>query len=297
MTETRFVHLSDSHITDPSIPDSHLHSDTAATFQQVQAMIARLEPRPDFIVISGDLTNAGNTANFTALREHLARFDLPVVLALGNHDTRQGFYETVLGEPERGDAPYHHAQVINGLHVITLDSSTPGSVLGTLEPEQLAWLRTELEAYPDVAKLLVVHHPPADMHLPIFDHINWVAADRDAFGAILREAVAGGRKIVGVLSGHVHYDQYATWNGVPCIISAGLHNLTDALETDGLRSVSGGSFNVGRVRDGELTMYTVPLPSDGKELYRLSLEQLRAYMSAHAEAAAPAEQPLEPQPA
>jgi 3',5'-cyclic-AMP phosphodiesterase len=272
---THFVHLSDPHIVAPNASDDHLHSDTTATFERVKAQVATLQPQPDFIVISGDLTNKGTVENFTALKDLIADFQIPVLLALGNHDTRSTFYEVVSDQPELGDAPYYHAQVIKGLHVITLDSSVTGAVIGTLEPEQRTWLASELELHPESPKLIVVHHPPGELHQPIFETINWLPDDRAALGDLLEAAVKRGVKIVGILSGHVHYDQFSMWHGIPCIISAGLHNLTDSLVTDGLRATTGGGFNVCRVTAGELTAYTVQLPSDGTELYHMTNERMR----------------------
>ena len=66
----------------------------------------------------------------------LAATSLPVVYALGNHDTRAGFYEGMLGRSTDIDAPYDHEQVIAGVHIITLDTSTPGQIGGTIEPER-----------------------------------------------------------------------------------------------------------------------------------------------------------------
>ncbi len=288
MSITQFVHLSDLHVIDPSTPDAHLYSDTTETLRLVQARIATLDPRPDFIVISGDLTNRGTPQDFAAVRALLQGFEVPVLLALGNHDTRPAFYRTILDDPSRTDEPYFHADVMGGLHVITLDSSMPGAVTGNLEPEQRAWFAAELLAHPDLPKLIVVHHPPGDQHVPVFDHINWLPEDRAHVGEALRTAVGAGARVVGVLSGHVHYDQFSVWNGVPCLISAGLYNQTDTLERDGVRALRGGSFNVCRVRDGELTSFTVPLPTDGQALYHVtSAELLRSLAPSegdHAEA-------------
>ena len=272
MQEISFVHLSDLHITDPAKPDDHLYSDTPNTLERVKAMMERITPKPAFVVVSGDLTNHGSPESFAALKQHLASVEVPVLLALGNHDKRGPFYQVMLGR--NSEDPYFYSQTFGNLHVIVLDSSTPGKVDGAVEPEQFEWLEAELNQQPDLPKLIVIHHPPCSINFSIFDHITFNAADAERLGTMLK-----GHNIVGILSGHVHFDRFAVWQGIPCIISAGLHNLTDVLENNGIRAMSGGSFNLCRVKDEMLTTTVVPLASDQAELHHINMEVLRKYMN------------------
>jgi 3',5'-cyclic-AMP phosphodiesterase len=279
MNDLTFVHLSDLHIGNPNQKDDHLFSDTTQTLEHVKSLIATMEPQPSFIVISGDLTNRGDRESFVELKRLLAEIEIPMLLALGNHDTQEQFYEVMLEQPERGTERYHYSQDFEvqggvGLRVIVLDSSAPNKVFGTINPEQFAWLERELEADPELPKLVVVHHPPAPMHLPIFDHINF-----DSDDAAKLQAMLEGQHVIGVLSGHVHYDQVSVRRGVPYFISTGLHNLTDVLERDGIRVVSGASFNWCYVRDAELNVVKLTLPSDQNELHRIDLETMQTYLA------------------
>ena len=59
-------------------------------------LVATVTPKPQFIVASGDLTNAGDAESFRRLKSIMdARIDVPVIYALGNHDTRPGFMTSV----------------------------------------------------------------------------------------------------------------------------------------------------------------------------------------------------------
>ena len=86
----RFIHLTDLHVGDPAVPDSHLYSDTAATLREILAMVRTIdEPKPSFIIASGDLTNRGDAESFRTLKAIFdGETDLPVLYALGNHDTQ-----------------------------------------------------------------------------------------------------------------------------------------------------------------------------------------------------------------
>jgi 3',5'-cyclic-AMP phosphodiesterase len=81
--------------------------------------------------------------------------------------------------------------------------------------------------------------------------------------------------VVGILSGHIHYDRVTVWHGVPVVIGMGQHAATDILEKDVLRMVNGASFAIGTIRTSGLTVSFVPLPSDRAELNRYPLDVLR----------------------
>ena len=132
MGDTVFIHLTDLHVGNPAVPDDHLFSDTSATLVRVLDLIGTMDVKPQFIIASGDLTNKGDADSFRNLKSIMSKTDLPVVYALGNHDTRPGFYEGMLGQSTDLDAPYDHDQVIAGVHIITLDTTTPGQIGGLL---------------------------------------------------------------------------------------------------------------------------------------------------------------------
>lgn len=269
--ETTFVHLTDLHIGRPGHDDPHLFSDTTATLETILDMIATIKPKPSFVVASGDLTNRGDAESFGELKRIMAKLDLPVVYALGNHDTREGFYQGFLDRRENLAAPYFYDQVIDGVHVIVLDSSIPGQIGGAIEPEQFAWLEDVLDTHTELPKLIVSHHPPV-----IGDEGEFApwrslrGEDTSRLAALLK-----GRTVVGILSGHIHYDRVSVWHGVPVVIGMGQHAATDILEKDVLRMVNGASFAIGTIRDSGLTVSFVPLPSDRAELNRYPLDMLR----------------------
>lgn len=124
---TTFLHLTDLHIAQPGVPDGFLNSDTSATLEKVLAEIKTYDPAPDFIIVSGDLTNRGTEPAFAELKRLLdeAALPIPLLLALGNHDTRAPFYKVMLGRTDNVDAPYDYDVVIAGIHIIVLDTSIP----------------------------------------------------------------------------------------------------------------------------------------------------------------------------
>lgn len=268
--EVTFVHLTDLHIGDPAA-DDHLFSDTCETLRLVMALVSTIEPKPSFIVASGDLSNRGDAESYAALTELMQATDLPIVYALGNHDTRVGFYAGMGIDPAYGDAPYIHDRVIDDVHIITLDSSTPGFIGGSIEDEQFEWLERVLDTHPDLPKLIVCHHPPALGEDPDDAHWRHVAFEHSVR---LAETLKG-RNIIGILSGHIHHDRVSVWHGIPVVVGIGQHAATDILRGDVLRMVRGASFAIGTIRKSGLSVAFVPMPSDRAELNVYPLELLR----------------------
>lgn len=283
MVETTFIHITDLHVGNPAVPDDHLFSDTSATLVRVLQLIDTMDRAPDFIVASGDLTNRGDVDSYRQLAAIMSSTGLPVVYALGNHDTRPGFYQGMLGRTTDLGAPYDHEQVLAGVHVVTLDTTTPGQIGGTIEPEQFAWLEAVLETHPDLPKLIIAHHAPALGDAPPWDHWRTIEfSQSQRLAGLLR-----GRNILSILSGHIHHDRFSVWHGIPVIVGMGLHAATDILTADVLRMVEGASFGIGTVRRSGLTMALVPLPQTRAELNRYDLKLLRQRQEAAlAEAAA-----------
>lgn len=282
MAETIFIHITDLHVGNPAVADDHLFSDTSATLTRVLELIGTMDRKPQFIVASGDLTNSGDADSYRQLKSIMAATDLPVVYAIGNHDTRAGFYEGMLGRVGDPDAPYDHEQVIAGIHIITLDTTTPGEIGGSLAPEQFAWLARALDAHIDLPKLIIAHHAPALGDSPPWDHWRSIEFSQSRQLAGLLK----GRNVLAILSGHIHHDRFSVWHGIPVIVGMGQHAATDILTTNVLRMVEGASFGIGTIRSSGLTMALVPLPQTRRELNRYDLSLLRqSQEAAMAEAA------------
>lgn len=280
-----FVHLTDLHIGNPDIVDDHLFSDTTANLKALLADIKTLVPQPKFIVATGDLTNQGDAGSYRNLKAILdeAALEIPMFFTLGNHDKREGFYTGMLGRTEDLGAPFFYSQTIDGIHFIALDSSAPGKVGGSFEPEQLAWLEAELDAHPELPKLIAVHHAPAlDEDKPEMEWESLTIADTRRLADLL-----AGRNVLGILSGHIHFDRVSNWHGIPVVVGIGTHAATDVTYLhEGMRMVEGASLALGTIRPSGLTISFVPQPSERRELHSFSFagmaEVIRKYEATQA---------------
>ncbi len=195
------LHLSDLHVRPPGLPANRVVEASHLAERALRAVRAAA-PRPDAVVISGDLTDCGLAAEYAELRRMLQRHlaGLRVYVIPGNHDRRDNFRAGLAGMPGIAEHPDFVQYVIDDLPVrlVMLDSVVPGAGHGLLCPDRLAWLDARLTEAPGRQTFLVLHHPPMLCGLPVYDAINLRnAAD---LGALL----ARHKQVERILCGHHH---------------------------------------------------------------------------------------------
>ena len=203
--------LSDPHIKLPGRL-AYRQVDTAALLGKAVAHLNQLDPAPDLVVITGDLTDVGSPQEYAHLRHLLSPLKAPLIVVPGNHDEREALRSAFADGaylPEKGFLNFavdHH-----GLRLIGLDTVVPGQGGGQLCAERLGWLDETLSAQPELPSLLLMHHPP---FISGIGHMDRVGLDgRDAFAAVL----ARHPQVVGVLCGHLHRSIYTCVGGRPVI--------------------------------------------------------------------------------
>jgi 3',5'-cyclic AMP phosphodiesterase CpdA len=209
----KFIVLSDLHL----VPEGgrSLGLDVGRRLALGVAAINDRHADAAFCVLAGDLTDTGDKAAYEYLQRLIEPLAIPVCLTMGNHDHRPTFTE-VFGTTHLGETGYCD-RVIDaaGQRVIVLDSAETGQVAGFLQPVQLDWLRTQLDAAGGKPVIVVVHHHANPLRT-VVDRIG--LQNGDAFAACLK-----GYDVRQVLAGHVHYTSTALWHGIPFTTLAGGH--------------------------------------------------------------------------
>ena len=159
------------------LADTHLATDRALLerginmtdhFTRVSRELLSLPKRPAGIFIIGDCAfdsgEKGDYGVLTDLLEPLRQDQMPIHLALGNHDNRERFWEALQAE-KAAKRPLADKQTAllrtSRANWFILDSlektlSTPG-LLGR---EQLDWLAKSLDANRNKPALVLIHHNP-----------------------------------------------------------------------------------------------------------------------------------------
>ncbi len=198
---------------------------TACLARAVDALIAHL-PRPDAVLVTGDLAFDGRPEEYAVIAEELARLPVPVLAIPGNHDARGPFRAALVPRlcPSPDPVFLHWAVDLGPLRVIGLDTLVEGSDHGELCPRRLAWLEVELARAAGRPVVLALHHPPFATGIGFMDRIGLRAPE--ALAGLVR---AHGR-VERVLCGHVHRSIQCAFAGtVASVAPATAHQVQLAL--------------------------------------------------------------------
>lgn len=250
------LHISDTHLLaggrrlyDRVASEEHLHR----LFEEFEASGAR----PDAIVFTGDLADRGEPDAYRRLRaivEPVAEdLGARVVWVMGNHDERGAFRSELLDEPA-SDAPVDAVLDVDGLRIVTLDSTVPGRHHGEVGPAQLEWLRDVLATPAPHGTILAMHHPPIPSVLDLAASVE--LRDQSALAASLV-----GTDVRSILAGHLHYSSTASVGGIPVSVASATCYTQDLnVPIGGTRGRDGArAFNLVHVYPSTVVHSVVPL--------------------------------------
>ncbi|WP_221583601.1 phosphodiesterase [Microbacterium sp. G2-8] len=232
--------------------------------------------RPEAIVFTGDLADTGDADAYERLRAIVepaaAELGAQVIWVMGNHDERVAFRSGLLDEQGEQSEPVDRVYDINGLRVISLDSTVPGQHHGEITDAQLEWLARELEVPAPDGTLLALHHPPVPSPLGLLGLVE--LRDQERLAAVLE-----GTDVRAILGGHLHYSTNTTFAGIPVsVASATCYTQDLAVEYPAARGQDGGqSFNLVHVYADRVLHSTVPI-GQFPTVYEMTPEMLEAFM-------------------
>lgn len=190
VTPFRFVQLTDTHLGYEGDANRQITRSLDLALEAIKG----LAPAPDFILMTGDLTEATPSDDvrkdrLSTFRHTLEATKIPLYAVAGEHDAlldRGRLYERIIGDLRYG---FSH----KGVQFIGLDNVSRGFFLGR---DQLAWVQDQLDKLDPATPLIFFCHAPL---YNVFAPWNWYTYD----GAALRQLARKFTK-VSVLYGHVH---------------------------------------------------------------------------------------------
>jgi len=209
--------LTDLHIGPPEDKVERLYGTSEALGRAVGHLVA-LAPRPDCLILTGDLVERGSAVEYGRLRQLLAPLAaIPTYAIPGNHDHRANL-KTAFPEvaARAGAGPFVCYAVDDWeLRLIALDTQVPGEDRGALCPERLGWLDRTLAARPRTPTVVLMHHPPFRTGIAMFDAPGLTLEGAAVFARIL----ARHPQVERVVCGHVHRPIAARIGGVPASVA------------------------------------------------------------------------------
>jgi 3',5'-cyclic-AMP phosphodiesterase len=228
-------------------------------FRFAQALAKAGAFAPDLVIVSGDLAEHGEPAEYAIACQLLGRFACPVLVIPGNHDDRESFRVGLSGLPNlvplTSSGPLH-AVAEGPVRVVGLDVTVPGDHHGQMGAAHADWLDATLSQAPDHPTLLMLHQPPFLTGMGYVDDYRCFGED------LLTDVLARHRQVIRVLAGHVHRHMTTTFAGRPALTAPATATSLALRLAPGAEPASftePPAMLVHLWRDGELVSHLQPL--------------------------------------
>lgn len=191
-----FIQISDTHIGFDKPPNPNPTATLQATVDKLNA--SQSKHAADLIVHTGDVTHASKPQQFDTAKEVIKGAKVAGVFYLpGEHDTSMdggALYREHFGKGTLGGGWYSFDH--KGVHFICLNNVLMLDAMGSLGPQQLAWLKRDVAGLSDSTPIVLLAHIPLWM---VYPQWGWGTHDgAQALGMLKRFGS------VTVLNGHIH---------------------------------------------------------------------------------------------
>jgi Icc protein len=233
-------------LSDPHIRLGEGEQEAAAALRAAVDAVRALDPAPDAVLVSGDLTDTGDAREYARVRELLAPLEPPVHVLPGNHDDVPAL-EAVFG-------PVEYAVRAGPFRLIAVDTTIPGEDAGRIPIDRLA---ERLRQDGDTPTIVAMHHAPLTTGVAPLDALGVPEADRFALAALLERH----RQVKRIVCGHVHRTIVGALGGVPVFTAPGTHRqlALDFTATELAVNDDPPGYALHLLLDGEVTTHVVAL--------------------------------------
>lgn len=204
------------HVSDPHIGMTGIRADDV--FDRLVDSLTWIEPLPDIMLITGDLTERGKPEEYRLLAELVGSLPVSVRVLPGNHDQIPNLLASpvasLLGANRLHSETSAWWEDFDSFRLVGLDSSVSDQVGGRLGTTQSKWL-TDVVADAIGPVLVGLHHPPIPVGLAAIDRVGLSAPEE------LTPCLKIGR-VQAILTGHVHRSVTAAFAGVPVYVASSM---------------------------------------------------------------------------
>jgi 3',5'-cyclic AMP phosphodiesterase CpdA len=201
------------------LSDSHLSSDKPSRASELEACIAyinALQPQPDVVVHTGDISHDGLVEDYRVARRLLDILTAPYFVLAGNKDNRGHLIEVFAdGRHIRDDMSFVQYVVEDfAARMIMVDTVSLSSNKGQLCKARLGHLRHMLTRNTSKPTVLFLHHPPFEVNVgpEPYNFIDW--SEAEALMAELQQH----EHLRGIFCGHVHRGFETSIGSVPASV-------------------------------------------------------------------------------
>lgn len=224
---TLLVQITDTHI----LPPGELlygEIDTARHLQEAVAAINRMRPRPDVVMVTGDLVERNEETCYRHFIDLVTPVEMPLYVIPGNHDYPDHMLEIFAGTPYFPASKLTYQYVIDDFpfRILALNSHLDDTELPGFDAARLLWLHDNLRRSKKPT-LIAIHHPPMRTGIEFLDMggTEWFQG--------LKEVIMQHPQVKLVICGHCHTDMTGRIGTVPVYMAGAVaHQLVAARGAD-----------------------------------------------------------------
>ena len=211
------------------ITDLHLRTDgyplkgkvdSVAALDAAIAHLNDMTPRPDMVLVTGDLVNKAHKQDYKGLRQKLDQLEMPSYVIPGNHDERhmvRQYFDDCGYLPDDGDfLQYTIDDAHQPLRLIGLDTKRIDHDGGEMCAQRLQWLDDTLSHAPARPTIIFMHHPPFVSGIG-FMGVKPFEGAREMEAIVSRHA-----QVQRIVCGHMHRDITVGWGGTVASVASSL---------------------------------------------------------------------------
>lgn len=257
-----FLHISDIHFLREYKKEEEgynsIFNNMTNPIDQIKKLMSKVnKDKLDFIIITGDLVEGGNSEDYKELKKNLDKIfeGIPYIVTLGNHDNKAEFYKGWFNE-DLGNKPYNTTMTIGDIKIISFDNSEYHNPNGFIDSDRCKWLREELKKDNDKNVILMLHH-----HL-LKEQFNLPPASYDnEFEEIIKNS-----SIIAIFSGHTHHPYKGEFMGKPYFTSGSLSFVGYNEEDGRVRFEEASKCNLCTYKENNINVEVIEVTDENKLL-------------------------------
>ncbi len=202
------AHISDFHIAGHN-KKAYGIVPTAENLALCVEHINELMPKPDLVLVTGDITYSGLLEEAERAASLLEKLQSPYYIVPGNHDNRAPLWSVFGNHACPGENKDFINYVLDGydIRLLAMDSTIAADPGGEISDKQISWLEKQLSIESKKPTILFMHHPPARCGVLETDEDGFIGADK------LGDVILQHNNIEAILCGHIHLSSHLRWCG------------------------------------------------------------------------------------
>ena len=196
--------ISDTHLLCPvKVGETDIVKQRINNLKRCVDSINNLDPQPDIIIHTGDVTQNGTVEEYTIADSILKKLKQSIFFTPGNRDNKPNLRKIFTQSlSEKTDKEFYIYSIeFKGFKLISMDTFCSNSNKGELTSSKIKLLSNEISHSRSLPTAIFMHHPPYNVSDNEFERIEYVDIEEvKKFHYFLKNK----SNIVALFCGHIH---------------------------------------------------------------------------------------------